>query len=1076
MDILKIQSYYEKDENINQESGLKDKIIENKKPLIIGVIILVLILFIFLIFFNNTILDSKIGLSLDGKPIGFSGTLLVNGEIVDSFSQEGESATAHSNGVDNINIVIGTSGINATNAITVRGVNFSGGQISASRVTTSTGITLSNDVVFIDGNGNIILNIDPVNDLMLDPSLIDFTSGESFNFEAYLVLYNPETNEEYTLIIPVEIFFSEFLGNGCLQLSREYVTGSTKYGQMEIEVKIRVTCNSSENLFAFVEWKDSSKGSVEVHFDNTYPTTLISVPLEVKTAPVPGDYVAKIIYTPHELEKGNVSDFKVNFKLQNSDSKITFSMVNENLEQCVMVNTLDDIIKNQTDTASIEIDTSKCINPVEILICDNDVGCSGGVEGEILPSANNFTLNKSSKIINFSRGEIPGVYGATIHARVKGFNKTFISEKEIFVLPTNETIFPEQFVVSLIGKGTRDSIKIKNTQLAQDVEINTSICNLYESSFGIETGGQSFFGSFSNEKDWLTYLLNNPDSYAGEGFYQTALLNSLQKISAARSTAYDTSTTENAKIKQAYLRGKEFDNSAKKMRELSDAAFEEVNDLDEELTNINNSAEVNLTSQVASLVTSLTALHADIATLKTNVSTAQTSVTTAQTSASTCLAAQGGLTTASTAMVTASSNSTLLLSEGLQLLNTAKEVYSIYQQIEALSEDSEKIDSTAAVSNSEEVNEKLIEIEERLPLVLEYLDEALASAAINSFETASSDHSDSRDYLQLALDEMKDIEILKDDILESQLAASDNLTILQTDVDEKTQLTIESVKLVLDLINLTGIIKTKAEIIRTSLANAQTGLTTAQTAATSMISTCVACEAMVYPPASQSCKVGAGCISYNLSCSHTNQLTLNNIISAQSTVATAQAKATSTYASLMNNIGTINSIYQYYQTYEQLTSDYVDNLVNATEFFSEIIDELYEFEIVVINIITDLEIAILAADNLSNLEKELSDAATYLNSLSLSQDYGNYNRERLVGLVSTLVLNGFINGAYDGGVYTTKNTGPIIFSSENNASINKISFSDIKEDCDNKIDLILPSYKTNLIKEFFCNGFLKTQK
>lgn len=1050
MDKFEVESYYGSNEESLDEGDFNENSFVKKKYLIIGFLLLAMIIFLAILFLNAESSPlTNFDLNSNGKDIGFSGTISVDGSIIDSFGKDGNKISIISNGEDNFRINIGTSGIGK---ITVDGgkiTSISGGQV---RITSLGGqvISLNSDAFIVDENGNIELIIDPKLDLGIDSSLIDFFSGDSLDFELQITFFDEDTGKEYTVLIPAEIFFSEFMGTGCIQLNREFISGTTKNGQAEINLRIRITCDSYDDLYSFVEWAGDSKGNVEIHFDRTYPTNLISFPLAVKSSPVPGEYNAKIIYTPHILDRGKKADFKVNFEIENSNKELVFQMVNENLEQCVIVTTIKDAINNYNDNASIRIDTTKCTNPIEISICHNDYGCSGGIEGEILPSSQIFTLNKSTRTINFSRGDIPGVYGVTIFARAPGTNFRLIDEKEILVLPVDETIFPKKFVVSLLGDNSREVVEIKNTNLTKDVRVDSSICNLYESSFGIDAGGLPLFGEFVNEKEWLNYLVNNKESYSGEGFYQKALMSSMPAISNARNKAYTISANENEKIKNAYLAGQEFDNIETKMRETSDELFSDLTKLDAELQNLNKNAEINLTSQMASLVTSMTSLYSDITSLSTNATaTASTVQTQAASASASCPQCSVSVQSAASQMNAVASQTSTLQADTLQLLNTANDIYSIYQQIEALSNDTETIDSKNALKNSMEVNDDLVETEEKMFLVLDYLDKALASAAINSFETASRENEDAKYYLELALLEMRDIEMLTESILDSQLNANDDLTIMGEDVDEKRELIIASSQLLLDLINQTGLIQSRTQAIRSSLDPVLGSLATASTTASGVCG-CAATQIGKIAGCTEGCCAAVGQIAI-----------------ATSAVSSLNGHAGSSIIRISQQVATMNALYNSYQLYEALSNDFGTNYNSLFKNFEELTNDLYDFELLVLNSLIDLDEAVIAADNLSNLQREMSDASTYLNNLNLQQEYHNYDRERLVGLVSTLVQNGFINGAYAGGVYTTRDVGPVLFSDKNNNLENKIISFDslLKEDCENRVELTLPAYKTNLIND-----------
>ncbi len=1052
---MNVESYYDLKEEegtgVNSALGVFQNFFSGKKKFVLIIIIVLIALVLFFLFNYYPAKDDKLNITSNGEDIAFAGSLTVNGELVETFASNGRAILDSVNTNDNGRVILGINNsgdIDLSNPMVVLTNN--DGSISFD-------IPPEYVIVNPDGTISIEINFQDLNDFFE----IDFVEDELYEFN-FQITFNSDNNSEVLSIeIPYQVTFQEFSGTGCLLINKSSFSGTLKNGVLEVPIKIRITCDALTDLKSKVNWNSDVFGNVEILFSNKNGSIITPEELPIYVSPSIGEYSATIFYVPKENAIGKLSQFSLNFLFNESEEKIDFLVANENLSQCVSIESIDSVIENDSDNATIVIDSSKCSSEkINFVLCNNDAGCSGGAEGSIDLSVNFFSLTNSSptKSIIINRSDIPGLYGVSVHASLPGTEKVFIGEKDILVLPTSELVFPEKFSVSLIG--AKDSVRIKNTSLASEVKINTSICNLYENSFGVDaSGNQQLLGNFSNSEEWVNVLLNNPDYYSGRGFYQSSFYSILPFISQIRTTAYNIAVQENAKIKQAYTTGQELDDKTIEMRELSGGALEELGELNDELSGLNQNADMQLTSQIASLVTSLNSIYSDFLVLNTNISTAQTTVTTLATTYSvTCAAAEPGLTTATTAMASATSNSLLLYSEVLQVLNSARDLYSLYQQIDALANKAENIDAESALKNSEEVNEKLNEIEEKMVSVLEYLDLALQSASIDSLELASQSHVESKNYLEEALMEMQEIVSLKDDILEKQLAAKDDLTVLGDDSDERTQLIIESTKLILDLIEQTGLLTAKLELIRTSITTAQSGLSTALAAATGVATGCSGPQYLVCSAAGESgCPTAMGAIP-----------------PVQAELATIQTKISTSYAGLMSTISTINTIYNSIQLYESLSADYYGNLVNALEIYSKLLEDLYNFELDILTFIDYLELAIGASENLSILEKESSDASTYLSSLNLSSTFGDYDKERLVGLIGTLVSNAFVNGAYDGGVYTTKDTTSslnqtITTKNYSNANSNseKLFFSEngLLEDCSNRVDLTLPFFKINLLQD-----------
>ncbi|VVB75232.1 Uncharacterised protein [uncultured archaeon] len=105
--------------------------------------------------------------------------------------------------------------------------------------------------------------------------------------------------------------------------------------------------------------------------------------------------------------------------------------------------------------------------------------------------------------------------------------------------------------------------------------------------------------------------------------------------------------------------------------------------------------------------------------------------------------------------------------------------------------------------------------------------------------------------------------------------------------------------------------------------------------------------------------------------------------------------------------------------------------------------------------------AIEAAGWLSDAEKNSSIAAQYTDELMMLN--GNFNKARMIGLVGSAIENGFVNGAFEGGVYSTAEPSGWYFDGQDNNTLpSTASFSDLKENCENIVSLTLPDYIINL--------------
>ena len=395
--------------------------------IIVPIIIIAIIVIAVIIFSAQQVPNNDdISLNTNDQNFGFAGSLVTNGELTDSFGSNNAPLIVTTNS-SRSRIVINSRGVDqsvlfGTPRITVR--NAQGiviGTLSASSIQTN-----------LEGEIIIDLDLAELSDLNIDWDGDTPTGDIARELELEIVFDNELSGEVLTVEIPLQLQFREFLGTGCLRLSRQSITQTTHNGVLEISGRINNICSQAE-LKTRVSWRSDYMGSVEISLGNK------SITLTPEEQIISENFVSvqdfEIIYMPNKNAQGKRANFSVDFGLENSVESILFDVVNENLEQCLIVTTEDDEISDWDDTATISFDASKCKSDISVFVCDNDYGCSGGAEGAISISQGHFSLSEYSptKTISISRGEIPGVYGVTIDARVKGTEKTFISEKEIFV-------------------------------------------------------------------------------------------------------------------------------------------------------------------------------------------------------------------------------------------------------------------------------------------------------------------------------------------------------------------------------------------------------------------------------------------------------------------------------------------------------------------------------------------------------------------------------------------------------------------------------------------------------------------
>jgi hypothetical protein len=977
---------------------------------IVPLAIVIVVIIIGLSLLTPQEMPSNISISTADQNFGYAGSITTNGDLAASFGSDGDTYKAPINSGGG-RIIVNTHGLSKSTlsgntTITLRNGNgITIGTIPASSIE-------------ITDNGDIIIDLDTAD---ID---FNFDSGDLTDTTLIIVIDNGDTGEVLTIEVPIEIQFQEFLGTGCLQLTTKSVTQTAHNGFLELIGKINNTCND-DDLSAQVSWTSDYYGPIEMYI-NRKGYTLTPNPQEIL-----GNFGSiqdfKIIFMPNKSAHGERAKFSVDFALQNSEESILFDVAAENLEQCLVVKATDPEINDWDDTAKITLDASKCNSErIAVFLCDSDYGCSGGAEGGISLSEGYFNLTKYEPIrtINIYRDKIPGVYGVTVHARVTGMEKTFIDEKEIFVKPTDETIVPDKFVVSLVGSGVKDTVRVKNTKLAQNVSIKTGICNLYDSSFGIKNGEMPITGAFLNSGDWLNDLATNQDYYAGIGFYQTALANSLSSISQARMSAYSISSQENFKIKEAYTYTIATKNDIESFSDASNGMVGAADDLSDALGDQTDYAAEELTEQMSGLVSSLTSIESNAISLCSQISSVASTANSLKSTV--CGPAISGVNAASGSLETAKEQQCGGLLTALpQMIITANNLYSLYNQLDTMTQDAEEIDAKASLNKAKEANKKIPTIVEKLSNAIDYVELALEAASLDSFESASDDDMDAREYLVLAQKEVAEVSILIEDTRDVLVLADDSLTILQEEEPDTTELVIMITSTLITLTDMIYEQDATADGVVKSLKKAQTSagdaLSLAQASANGCSVTCTEC-----------CKCRAS---------------VPSITGLNSSIGSAIGKATGQKSDLVKYNDNLSMILTALDTYETLTTDYVDELTTARTIYNNTLSAMDNLLLSNASANTYLEAAIPAALRLANLEEIPSRASNYVDTLNLG---GNYNRERIVGLIASLITNGFVNGAYAGGVYTNAPT--------------QLLATPVG-DCSKKVELKLPAFTTNLLQD-----------
>ena len=1067
------QNYYAEEEDAPQEQLNDQPIFAGltfRKITSLAVILLVLVIVLFLVL---NLLSQKGGplfLNSDGNKILGHATLSKSGKLLESFTMDGNKLSITGNPNNTIYSTIKTNGVIGGNKKVEYIIKDSRGRI--------TSIKVSSSDVSIDENGNIHFSFKPTEDMNLDEYYDEntgeytFPNGETVDLEFEFVITNDE-NETAIIDIPAEFIFQDFVQSGCIAFEKTTIRESTHFGALELNTRMRVLCDIPADLVSNIEWQGERMGNVEVRFNEIYKNSSVLTPYakSVYVTIPQGEYNVKLIFTPFKEYAGQKASFFVNFALGTSTAKLDFDVAIDNLEQCIKLTPEKVVIPADQDSASLTIDVSSCASSkVEISICDNDPSCAGGSEGGIDVSQMFFALNTgsgSTKTIRITRGEIAGAYGATIYARAPGIEKVFVDDKLVIVEPTPDaTITPDKFVVSLIG-GARDSVRLTNKTLAEDVSVNASICSVYKGSLGI-TGDTSLgaaITAYGGTKSWWYDLATNPDRYAGSGKYQAAVINTLFALDNVRAATQNASQTNNSLIKSAFLTGSDIATTVTETVTASDQTTQKLTDLQTASDKYNKFATVDLATTYASLATTATSLYLGV----THAATATYTATTA------CVTYEG--VTAACPSATPGASKAVLdehIAEGILVGEYSLQVKGIYDAVAAMADPPKEINPSAAVTKKEKMVEKITELKMHTDKTMDYLRLALKYASLDSFTNASKDDATVVGYLKLAKAENV---LAQASLVEAQTAAADaddELTTMIQDEASDAEKAILYSSMAVSVIELGLSCTGLGSGMTVAATAAQAGITTAIGAATA---TCLAA-----PPTCVACSPVAAAGA------------------APTSAITAQLGAMAEHKVLLATLTGLSIGLQGYTLWRQSELPAISTATNdARTSLSTVIAKLSAVGEKIDALDLAIDPAITAATWLSTEEKNAADGSTYDTYLGINFS-DEFNKKRMTGLISTAIMNGFVNGAYAGGVYTTANTfatgsaSPIRTQENISNKENKISFEDtpdvissdtststanvgttvdtsetsnveLKENCSNQISLIVPDYVVNLVHD-----------
>jgi hypothetical protein len=334
--------------------------------------------------------------------------------------------------------------------------------------------------------------------------------NETLKGEYQLTAIDEETGIKWDFIIPlkVDIKLGGMPENApCISINQGTWASATQGNRATMEFEIRNNCMSGnrfvdlENLQAKLLWTGNDIGTVELSVtesggdasNHAVLRTLVWTPL-FDTVMAENVYYGVLTFTPKAGHLGEKAEFEVLINgeiltdsgpafVGSSPGSIKSSIDVINLEQCIQYIEAEEgvEIKPGQDFATFTVDSSNCgETPLEIEICYRDSGCKGGaLEGDIgvIPESFKLTPSTPTREIGIERRSIPGMYGATIFARIPGSSYRQVHVVDILIRPENDDAFYlDKYSFTILGRDSKDSTILVNTQLEKEVNVKASVC------------------------------------------------------------------------------------------------------------------------------------------------------------------------------------------------------------------------------------------------------------------------------------------------------------------------------------------------------------------------------------------------------------------------------------------------------------------------------------------------------------------------------------------------------------------------------------------------------------------------
>lgn len=294
----------------------------------------------------------------------------------------------------------------------------------------------------------------------------------------------------------------------CLVISAAEWKESTVSSMATKEFEITNNCINKDdeeielrNLQARVRWEGEVMGQVELSvYDSERGETASEVLQESRYANLFGQvrknahYTGIATFIAKTGSEGKTASFEIEIDAEQitaagrefvgASNAIDAEILIINLEECIELtpNPQEGVeMTEEGEEGEFTIDTSACGDiDIDFKFCDND-NCRGGTDegGLYLRPWTIDNVNKGDNpAVTIESAEMAGIYGVTVHARPAGGSWRQIAVMDVFVKPKAARYFDlERYDFTIIGKGAKDSTRLYNYMLQENVKVKADLCS-----------------------------------------------------------------------------------------------------------------------------------------------------------------------------------------------------------------------------------------------------------------------------------------------------------------------------------------------------------------------------------------------------------------------------------------------------------------------------------------------------------------------------------------------------------------------------------------------------------------------